>query len=196
MSVSAALQARLNLFRDNRSCLNEMNQSTQEKTKAPPSFSLFQTKQVEENEVTGFSRDVLLEPVYPESYNLSYTCLLIPRFPSHLLEGDLADLLPQWLQQICISYGWRLEFITVHPNYLQWAVLVAPSTSPGHFMQQIRNDTSKMIFFNFGRIKRENLSNDFWAPGYLVVLGTRPHPEEMINQYIRLTRRQQGLNTL
>jgi REP element-mobilizing transposase RayT len=173
-----------------------MNQSTQEKIKPPSSFSSFQTEEARESEVLDSSLDVLLEPVYPESYNLSYTCLLIPRFPSHQLKGDLADLLPQWLQQVCISYGWRLEFINVDPDYLQWAILVPPSTPPGHFMQQIRYDISKMVFDTFGHIQRENLSNDFWAPGYLVVLGTRPHPEEMIHQYIRLARRQQGLNTL
>lgn len=63
-------------------------------------------------------------------------------------------------------------------------------------MQQIRDDTSEMIFSTFGHIRMENLSNDFWALGNLVVLGTRPHPEEMISQYIRLKRHQQGLNTL
>jgi REP element-mobilizing transposase RayT len=108
----------------------------------------------------------------------------------------LADLLPQWLQQVCISYGWSLEFITVHPDYFQWSIIVTPSTSPSFFMQRIRYETSRMILSHFGRIKRENLSNDFWAPGYLVVLGTRPHPEDMIRQYLRLTRSQQGLTTL
>jgi REP element-mobilizing transposase RayT len=173
-----------------------MDQSTQEKLMEAYPFSLFQTKETKEIEVPDSNQGVLLEPVYPESYNLSYTCLLIPRFPSHQLKGDLADLLPQWLQQVCISYGWSLEFITVDPDYFQWAIIVTPSTSPSYFMQHIRHETSKMILSHFGRIKRENLSNDFWAPGYLVVLGTRPHPENMIHQYLRLTRSQQGLTKL
>jgi len=171
-----------------------MEQDTQEKVETKPSLSFFETE--EKKGVSDSNQDILLEPVYPELYSLSYTCLLIPRFPSHLLKGDLAEYLPQWLQQICLSFGWRLEFITVQPDYLQWAILVPPSTPPGRFMQQIRQDTSEMILSNFGQIRRENLSNDFWAPGYLVVLGTRPHPEEMIHQYIRFSRRQQGLNTL
>ena len=173
-----------------------MDQSTQEKLKEANSFSLFQTEETKGIEIPDSNQDVLLETVYPESYNLSYTCLLIPRFPSHQLKGDLADLLPQWLQQVCISYGWSLEFITVHQDYFQWAIMVTPSTSPSFFMQHIRYDTSKMILSHFGRIKRENLSNDFWASGYLVVLGTRPHPEAMIRQYLHLTRSQQGLTTL
>ena len=160
------------------------------KTTTAPSLPFFQTA---EPDISQPSEGVLLEPVFPEFYELSYTCLLIPRFPAHQLKGDLADFLPQWLQQICLSFGWRLEFINTDPNYLQWGIWVQPATSPGHFMYVIRHETSEMIFSNFGKIKRENLSNDFWAPGYLVVLGTRPHPREMIEQYIRLTRRQQGL---
>ncbi len=170
-----------------------MEKYTEEKLRAPNSFSLFRTKELE---LPDSNRDILLEPVYPESYNLSYTCLLIPRFPSHQLRGDLADYLHQWLPQICISYSWSLEFIIVHPDYFQWAICVPPSTPRGLFMQQIRDDTSEMIFSTFGHIRMENLSNDFWALGNLVVLGTRPHPEEMISQYIRLKRIQQGLNTL
>jgi hypothetical protein len=61
--------------------------------------------------------NVLLEPISPESYDLSYTCLIIPRFPSHILRGDIAGYLPKWLQQICISYGWRLGFTNVQPEY-------------------------------------------------------------------------------
>jgi len=138
--------------------------------------------------------NVLLEPVSPESYDLSYTCLLIPRFPSHILRGDVVEYLPQWLQQICISYGWRQGFINVDHEYFQWAVRVSPSVPPGFFMQVIRRETSRFIFENFPRFKEQNLMDDFWAPGYLVILGMRPHPAQMVEQFIRLTRRQQGIS--
>ncbi|MCC6259630.1 MAG: transposase [Anaerolineales bacterium] len=170
-----------------------MSSSSVTDEKTTVTFSLVQEEEVPE---TAFTNEVVFEPVQQESYDLSYTCLLLPRFPAHQLKGDLALFLPQWLQQICLSFGWRLEFISVDNAYLQWAISVQPETPPVRFMQQIRYDTSRMIFENFGRIRQENLSNDFWAPGYLVVLGTRPHSKEMIEQYIRLTRRQQGLNTL
>lgn len=138
--------------------------------------------------------NVLLEPVAPESYDLSYTCLTIPRFPSQKLKGDLAGFLPQWLQQICVSYGWRLAFTNVDLEYLQWAIRVSPSDPPGYFMQVIRQETSAFTFEHFPRLKKVNLKDDFWAPGYLVILGVRPHPPQMVEQFIRLTRRQQGLS--
>lgn len=173
-----------------------MNQTTQKKKPLQSFSNLSQINDVGEEENRDSQQEIFLESMDSDSYNLSYTCLLIPRFPAHQLKGDLADLLPQWLHQVCISYGWRVEFSNVHPDYLQWTIIVSPSTSPGRFMHYIRYELSKMIFYNFGRIRKENLSNDFWAPGYLVVLGIHPHPSEMIYQYIRTTRRQQGLRTL
>ena len=173
---------------DDNLVLQDQNNATTNVT-----FSLYQSK---DQEFLDLSENVILEPIQTESYDLSYSCLLIPRFPSHQLRGDLADYLPQWLQQICVSYSWRLEFTSAQINYFQWALRVNVSVPPIQFMQAIRYETSKFILSNFGHIARENLSNDFWAPGHLVVLGTRPHPVEMIEQYIRLTRRHQGLHTL
>jgi len=132
---------------------------------------------------------------YAQTYNISYTCLLIPRFPAHQIKGDIADLLPQTLQQICISFGWRLDYIFVDINYLQWVLTVLPTTAPHYFMKQIRKNLSATIFSNFGRIRRENLSDCFWAPSDLVLLGNKPHPTNLIEQYIGLIRKQQGLNS-
>jgi REP element-mobilizing transposase RayT len=166
--------------------------STDEEQRTAPPLTEFQVSEGAEVFVE-LDENVLLEPVSPESYDLSYTCLIIPRFPSHQLKGDLAVHLPQWLSQICLSYSWRLGFTNVHPEYLQWSIRVSPSVSPGKFIHLTRTETSKFTFEYYPRFKRENLSDDFWAPGYLVILGMRPHPEPMVEQFIRLTRRQQGL---
>lgn len=155
--------------------------------KPRPAFSLFQSEEkasMDSNDI------VVLEPINPEAYDLSYTCLLIPRHPLHQLQGDLAKLLSQWLQQICVSNNWQIEFITINPDYFQWGLRVIPSTQTGQFMQKIRNETSELILSTFEPIRNKISTDDFWASGYLVVLGTRPHPKEMIEQYIRLSRRQ------
>jgi len=137
--------------------------------------------------------DVLLEPVSPNLYDLAYACLLIPRFETHRLKGDLAGRLPGWLQQICISQGWRLEYAKVRSEYLQWILRVPPSVPPAFIVRAVRKHSSTQIFEDFPRFKRENLSNDFWALNYLVASGTNPHPLELIDKFIKMTRRAQGL---
>jgi REP element-mobilizing transposase RayT/CheY-like chemotaxis protein len=136
---------------------------------------------------------IILEPVSPALYNLSYACLLVPRLNTHYLTGDLAAHISDWLPQICVIFGWRLEYMSIRPEYLQWVVNVPPATSPAHLMRVIRRQTSEKIFEEFGRIKKENPSGDFWAPGYLILGGTQPHPPQLVNDYINQTRQRQGI---
>jgi REP element-mobilizing transposase RayT len=136
---------------------------------------------------------VHLEPVPTHPYDLSYACLLIPRFSSHYLIGDVAEYLRLWMQQICVSFGWRLDNLTIRPDYIQWIISVPPATPPSRCIRTVRENTSQKIFDDFPQFKNENLSKDFWAPGYFVLLGNQPHPTEMINEYIFLTRQQQGI---
>jgi REP element-mobilizing transposase RayT/ActR/RegA family two-component response regulator len=142
--------------------------------------------------ITEVASRVMLEPIAPGLYNLTYACLLVPRFSSHYLTGDMSDRLSEWLPQICIAFGWRLEYLAVRPEYVQWVVNVPPATSPGYLMRIVRQQTSEKIFIEFTRMKKENPSGDFWAPGYLIMGGTQPHPPQLVKDYIKQTRTRQG----
>ena len=145
--------------------------------------------------ITEVAGRVMLEPISPGLYNLTYACLLVPRFSSHYLTGDMADRLSEWLPQICIAFGWRLEYLAVRPEYVQWVLNVPPATSPGYLMRIIRQQTSEKIFHEFPKLKKENPSGDFWAPGYLIMGGTQPHPPQLVKDYIKQTRTRQGYST-
>jgi len=142
--------------------------------------------------ITEVAGRVMLEPISPGLYNLTYACLLVPRFSSHYLTGDMADRISEWLPQICIAFGWRLEYMAVRPEYVQWVLNVPPATSPGYLMRIMRQQTSEKIFVEFPRMKKENPSGDFWAPGYLIMGGTQPHPPQLVKDYIKQTRTRQG----
>jgi len=142
--------------------------------------------------ITEVAGRVMMEPISPGLYNLTYACLLVPRFSSHYLVGDLSDHLNDWVPSICIAFGWRLEHLAVRPEYVQWVVNVPPSTSPGYLMRIMRIQTSEKIFAEFTRMKKENPSGDFWAPGYLIMGGTQPHPAQLVKDYIKQTRERQG----
>jgi REP element-mobilizing transposase RayT len=155
----------------------------------PASDSLEATR---ESPTTEAVRKLIVEPTTAALYHLTYACLLVPRFSSHYITGDLADHVSEWLPNICIAFGWRLEYLSVRPEYLQWVVNVQPNTSPGYLMRIMRQQTSEKIFSEFPRMKRENPSGDFWAPGYLIMGGTQPHPQQLVRDYIRQTRQRQG----
>ncbi len=142
--------------------------------------------------ITEVAGRVMMEPISPGLYNLTYACLLVPRFSAHYLTGDLSDRMSEWIPNICIAFGWRLEYLAVRPEYVQWVINVPPSTSPGYLMRIMRNQTSEKIFTEFPRLKKENPSGDFWAPGYLIMGGTQPHPPQLVKDYIKQTRERQG----
>ncbi len=151
-----------------------------------------QSAETRESPTTEAERKLVVEPTTAGLYHLTYACLLVPRFSSHYIAGDLADKVSEWLPNICIAFGWRLEFLAVRPEYLQWVANVQPNTSPGYLMRIMRQQTSEKIFGEFPRMRKENPSGDFWAPGYLIMGGTQPHPQQLVRDYIRQTRQRQG----
>ncbi len=151
-----------------------------------------ETDVTRESPTTEAARKLVVEPTTAGLYHLTYACLLVPRFSAHYITGDLSEQIGEWLPNICIAFGWRLEYLSVRPEYLQWVANVQPNTSPGYLMRIMRQQTSEKIFSEFSRLKKENPSGDFWAPGYLIMGGSQPHPQQLVRDYIRQTRQRQG----
>jgi len=135
----------------------------------------------------------VMESISQISSELTYSCLLIPRFSDHYLAGDITNDLVTWTKEFCISYGWRLEAITIRPGYIQWVMTVPLTVTPSQFMRTIRQQSSRKIFEDYPRFKRKNVSPDFWAPGFSVVHGNDPQSVESINSFILEIRKQQGI---
>jgi REP element-mobilizing transposase RayT len=127
------------------------------------------------------------------STELTFSCLLIPRFSDHYLAGDITKDLEVWMKEVCISYGWRPGSITIRPGYMQWAMSVPLTANPAQFMKIIRQQTSLKIFEDYPRFSRKNISHDFWAPGFSIVYGEKPQSADDINNFILQIRRQQGI---
>jgi CheY-like chemotaxis protein/REP element-mobilizing transposase RayT len=133
-----------------------------------------------------------VDATMPTFSNLAYTCLLLPRLPFHNLGGYVGQRLAEWLPQLCMAYGWRLESLLIQAEYLQWTVQVAPSISPGNVVRLIRQQTSRRVFMQFPQLEVENPSGDFWASGYLIVSGSQLPSPHLVQDFIRQTRQRQG----
>jgi len=136
-----------------------------------------------------------MDPAVPGLSYILYTCIFVPRLPSHYLTGDLAAQLSRWTPEICLAYGWRLDGIATRPDYFQCTVRVAPSVSPGNIMRVLRQQTSQRIFGFNSTYKEQNPSGDFWAPGYLVISGSQPPAGDLLRDFLQETRRRQGLSS-
>jgi len=134
-----------------------------------------------------------LEPVTTNVYNLAYTGLFIPRLPRHFLTRELADLVGSTFPHICLAYGWRLEALSVRPEYIQWVVRASPSIAPNSLLRVLRQRSSQVIFDTYPLLRQDNPSGDFWAPGYLILSGVHTPSAGLVREYILQTRRRQGI---
>jgi REP element-mobilizing transposase RayT len=135
-----------------------------------------------------------LAPASPAFCNLSYACLMVPRMPQHLIEGDLAARLSEWTRQLCLAYGWRLDQLVASRDCVAWVVNVPPTVSPSTMMRLFRQQTSAHIFADFPTLGRDNPSGDFWAPGYLIMSSGQLPPESLVRDFVKQTRRRQGVS--
>lgn len=147
-----------------------------------------------EGTVSAQEKDTLpvLESATPELNDLEYACVLLPNFPQHYLTGELAAKLAAWMPDICAGFGWRLEGLSIRPDYIQWVIRVLPGTAQGTMLKTIRQALSQRLFETYPHLEYENLSGDFWAPGQLVVSGTQMAPGQMVRNFIAQTRQRQG----
>jgi len=90
-----------------------------------------------------------LEPLSAGGYDLHYAYVLVPRLPNHRLEGDLAEKISVWLPQLCLAFAWRLENISVQPEFVQWMLSMSPDTSPESVVTTLEKHLSEPIFDEF-----------------------------------------------
>jgi putative transposase len=131
-------------------------------------------------------------PVSPGVSHLEYTCVLIPRMPQHGLAGDLAQRFDQWISQLCLAFSWRLIYLAAKNDHLVWSLQMHPHNSPADMVQRVRQTTSKRIFQEFPHLKINELAEDFWAPGYLVITGSQLPTGPTVQSYLRRVRSWQG----
>jgi REP element-mobilizing transposase RayT len=149
-------------------------------------------KQLNSADLSTPPNEIMFEYVDQNPYDVSYTCLLLPRFPTYILVDDVASCIQKVVTQISISYEWQLTFLSIKSDHLQWTIRVPPSTSTTAIIHVIRKQTSAQVFSDFPNLKLNNESDDFWAPGYLIFSGSQPHPIEIVQRYIRQTRQHEG----
>ncbi len=133
------------------------------------------------------------EPATSAMVDLIYTFVIIPRIPLHHLNGELEKQLSQWIPDLCIAFGWKLMRLQIRPEYILISTQVMPGVSPASVIRILRVKTSYRIFETHSRLRSQNPSGDFWAPGYLALSGMQMPDEDLIADYMQQTRMRQGL---
>lgn len=96
------------------------------------------------------------------------TFYLVPRLKRHFLVKELPHGLRRWIPEICETYGWQLDALSVRPDYLKWTLRDFPESLVRKMLRIIRRETSQRIFGEFPNLQHGNPTEDFWSQSYLV----------------------------
>jgi DNA-binding response OmpR family regulator/REP element-mobilizing transposase RayT len=172
-------------------------ETSQQKTSVPFENQLGQSDNLGSTSTQDISpvsqKSVQLESGCFGQHDLSYSCVLLPRLPDHILTEGLKDLLKNEISRLCLAFGWRLEQLNIQPKFLHWVVGVTPDVAASTVIQHIREQTSAVLFAESSRYTKENPSGDFWAPGFLVTGGRQSLTESMVRNFVQNTRSRQGI---
>ena len=115
----------------------------------------------------------------------AYTTFISPLLKRHALTRELAQILAKSMQEICKKNGWKMVNICARPTGLLWTARIPASVSTGQMVKTVREETSDFLYELHPRLKYEALSENFWAPNYLVVSGNEPPDEQTIKEFLQ-----------
>jgi len=119
----------------------------------------------------------------------SYTCILLPRSPQVVLEGQIVEELRRWLPDFCATLGYTLESVEVQPQYFMWTVNLPPAVSPGHLVRMIKEKSSTYLAESIPALAGKG---NFWASAHLILRSRKTPESALIEDFILRTRRRQG----
>ncbi len=127
-------------------------------------------------------------------YALSYTYLIIPKFASTRLSGDLKSRLAEWISFQALTHDWRITGLHIEPDHLEISIDCAPSEAPEKVIKALMQYTAEKAMAEFPRLAAEHAKrvNIFWAQGYYAVAPGRRLSADEIRAFIDYQRQEQN----
>lgn len=137
-------------------------------------------------------REVIVRvPVTHGSPSLTFSLVLVPRFPEHRLTGALVQQLRAWTHRLCLAWDWRLDRLEIQPDCLALSLTLEPDVAPGLAVHQLQDDLAARVLRAFPQLAADLPSGRFWASSHFLRNGSLPDEAE-IASFIREVRSAQG----
>lgn len=115
----------------------------------------------------------------------AYAFVLSPHCKQHALRGQFAAHVYQRMSELAYERGWRLQGISVRPNYLRFIAVLAESESRELILQTMRQELSSSLFKAFPELAECRQGEDFWAADYLACEAGRPLLAQELRRYLQ-----------
>ncbi|MGA9531120.1 MAG: response regulator [Anaerolineales bacterium] len=124
--------------------------------------------------------------------SLSYTMVLVPRFPEHHLTGAFASLLRRWTDRFGLAWDWHVHTLEIENSYLLLHLSLPGDIAPAAALSRLQAHLSDRILNHFPTLGRELPSGRFWAPQEWLFSGSPPS-RARLRALVMETRRAQGV---
>lgn len=116
-----------------------------------------------------------------------HTCafVLTPRCKQHMLRDQIAVHVYQRLSEIAYQRSWRLQGVSVRPNYLLFTAVLPQSESSAQVLQAMRQELSSSLFATFPDLAESCQEDDFWAAEDLLSESGQPFLAQELRQYLQ-----------
>lgn len=141
------------------------------------------------------SQEQQIENIQPDELLFRYNFILIPRNPDRFITRPFAEVLNQYLPQIHKENNWEFISISTRPQYLMWSAAFPLSVPVCEVAAEVRAVTNERLFSRFPELLESYPNANFWAAGYLAISGANSPSNQLVRDYIELTKQVSLLST-
>lgn len=139
-------------------------------------------------------REVIVRvPAVHGGPTLTFSLVLVPRFPEHRISGALVPRLRTWIHRLCLAWDWRADEIRIRPDHVAVSLTLEPDVAPGQVVQQLQDGLAARVLQTFPQLGADLPSGRFWASAFLLQNGPLPQESE-IAAFVGETRSAQGFS--
>jgi len=134
------------------------------------------------------SQEPQAEEIQPDELLFRYNFILIPRNPNQFITRPFAEVLNQYLPQVHKENNWEFISISTRPQYLIWSAAFPLSVPVCEVAAEVRSVTNERLFSRFPELLDTHPNANFWAAGYLAISGANSPSNQLVRDYIELTK--------
>ena len=116
-------------------------------------------------------------------YKIQYHFVWVTKYRYSVLKGDLALRVRELIRQTCEAFEIEILKGVVSKDHIHLFVSAPPSLAPSEIMRRVKGRSTRKLFEEFPKLKKQFWGRHFWARGYFCVTAGQV-TDEMIKSYL------------
>ncbi len=116
-------------------------------------------------------------------YNIEYHFVWVTKYRYKVLAGDIGLQVKELVRQICAAFEIEIIKGVVSKDHVHILISAPPNIAPSEIMRRIKGGSSRKLFEEFPRLKKQYWGRHFWARGYFCATVGQV-TDEMIQEYL------------